>query len=552
MQHLSISNRLLTGLAVALALIVFLKNAWVAEDAFIVFRSLDQLAAGHGPIWNPHERVQVFTSPLWFWLQAALRRLSSQVYFNVIALSLALWMATVWIFKNHFRQAAWKLLFLVFLLTASVAFFDYTSSGLENSLAYFLIAILLRGYAGLFFTAPHPVPQAQAAHTQTSQTHHIRAVLIAAGLLLVTRHDLLLLILPLVAQVVYRRWRCFSARQWLGLGAMTLLPLAAWTLFSLLYYGFPFPNTAYAKLSTGIEKSALVSQGFRYFYASLRFDAITLMVIGAFLVLSLSNRLGLHARPVAYGVMANLAYVVYVGGDFMQGRFLSYAYLVSAVVLLTQAPSAWSRRSIRAQSRSVTHPIAIAQAAAVALALYLCFYPNTPLRSPLKVAQPTVEDIMFLGVAHERAFFAHDLSLWSYASFAQRSAEAAPQSVAQAWRNMGLELQVSPDSIRTASNIGLYGYWSGIEPILLDISALSDPLLARLPVLPPPPGETRQLRPGHYPRPVPEGYVETVRTGQNSIQDPELRQLYQDLKLITQSSELFSAQRLRAIAKLNF
>ena len=32
---------------------------------------------------------------------------------------------------------------------------------------------------------------------------------------------------------------------------IAFLPFVAWEGFSLLYYGVPFPNTAYAKLNTG-------------------------------------------------------------------------------------------------------------------------------------------------------------------------------------------------------------------------------------------------------------------------------------------------------------
>ena len=37
-------------------LLVFFKNAWVADDAYIAFRSVEQLFAGHGPRWNMDER----------------------------------------------------------------------------------------------------------------------------------------------------------------------------------------------------------------------------------------------------------------------------------------------------------------------------------------------------------------------------------------------------------------------------------------------------------------------------------------------------------------
>lgn len=46
--------------------LVFLNTAWVAEDAFITFRAVDNLLKGFGPVWNIGERVQVYTHPLWY------------------------------------------------------------------------------------------------------------------------------------------------------------------------------------------------------------------------------------------------------------------------------------------------------------------------------------------------------------------------------------------------------------------------------------------------------------------------------------------------------
>lgn len=54
---------LLCVVSVLVYILVFLKNAWVGDDAYILFCSLEQLLDGNGPRWNPHERVQVFTSP---------------------------------------------------------------------------------------------------------------------------------------------------------------------------------------------------------------------------------------------------------------------------------------------------------------------------------------------------------------------------------------------------------------------------------------------------------------------------------------------------------
>src|SRR5262245_20612451 len=41
------------------------RQRWVSEDAFIDFRVIEHLVAGHGPVFNLGERVEAFTNPLW-------------------------------------------------------------------------------------------------------------------------------------------------------------------------------------------------------------------------------------------------------------------------------------------------------------------------------------------------------------------------------------------------------------------------------------------------------------------------------------------------------
>ena len=47
--------------------VVILRAAWLADDAYITIRAVDNLVHGWGPRWNVAERVQVYTHPLWFW-----------------------------------------------------------------------------------------------------------------------------------------------------------------------------------------------------------------------------------------------------------------------------------------------------------------------------------------------------------------------------------------------------------------------------------------------------------------------------------------------------
>jgi len=66
---------------------VYLRNAWVGDDAYITFRTIDNLLAGYGLTWNVDERVQVFTHPLWMLLMVALRWITGEFYYTVLVLS---------------------------------------------------------------------------------------------------------------------------------------------------------------------------------------------------------------------------------------------------------------------------------------------------------------------------------------------------------------------------------------------------------------------------------------------------------------------------------
>jgi arabinofuranosyltransferase len=67
--------RLAEPLFLGLALLCFVALAryhwqYVADDAFIVFRYARNLLAGHGPVWNPGQAVEGYSSPLWLGLVA--------------------------------------------------------------------------------------------------------------------------------------------------------------------------------------------------------------------------------------------------------------------------------------------------------------------------------------------------------------------------------------------------------------------------------------------------------------------------------------------------
>ena len=477
---------LFAGLTVVLLVIV--RNAWVSEDAYITFRTIHNFVNGDGLRWNVDERVQAYTHPLWMLVVAGVYRFTGEPYFSSIALSIACSLAAIWIVMRHIITDRLLALPLFVTLIFSKAFIDYSTSGLENALLFALLAL----FYALYF-----------------RSRHCGWLTAVAALVGMTRIDAILLVLPSLASAI-RRDR--DPHRWLHVAA-GLLPLASWEAFSIVYYGFPFPNTAYAKLATGVRGSALAMQGVRYLVDSLRNDTITLTATAVVGVLCVARReLALH--PLSIGIALYVAYVVLVGGDFMSGRFLAAPFFC-AMIAASRLDAVIDRRSA-----------ALASVASAALGLLV------PVPTIVSGADPPRAWVEPSGIADERRYYYHLTGLL-------RLPADGPWPV------------IPPPPVRdgdgvvhafVSSNIGISGFGAGSAHIIDDL-ALADALLARLPAKP-------DWRIGHYQRNIPEGYRETVDAGINHIKDPEIAALYDELWRVT-AGPIWSWDRWRAIVRLN-
>ena len=496
----------LTALGFLVAIAVYVKIAWVSEDAYIIFRSIEQLFAGNGPIWNPHERVQVFTSPLWFWLLAGARVFSADVFLNAITLGLMLWVACLAVIRQVAGTGG-RFLLVVLLLVAANGFADFISSGLENSLLYLLLAMFVLLFGRMGDPAADTGPRV------------LIWLWFVAGLVLLTRLDQIFLVGPAMVGATWGRRQLLNRRLVARLLIAGVGPLGLWTVFSVIYYGIPFPNTAMAKLNTGISQWALLSQGTKYYLASIGSDTISIAAAGA--CVWWGRRIA-GVRLLAVGALLQFGYVAWVGGDFMLGRFLAGPYLV--LVLAAVALTDWQL----VERRAVW----------VGLLLYLVLYPHTPVNVPMHYPKPRFG----LGVLDERGYYNEVLSLWQYVA-SRRYGRDFPESPAC---TEAKEFRAGDEPVRVEKNIGVFGYLAGTEKIIIDSLALSDPLLARLPSLTP-------WRVGHYPREIPAGYVESLRhKNAGELEDARLQKLYEDLILITRSPDFFSTPRWQAILRQNF
>lgn len=449
-------------LAVFLGVLAFTavatSSAWMSDDAWITLRTVDMAQLGHGLVYNPGERVLAATHPLWLLLLLAVTTLTGEHAWTTLALSLILGTGTIAAVLWGIRgRGAGVVLLTAGLLAGCKALVDFTTSGLEGPLSHLLLALLTLEAMG----RARPLPLAWLA-----------------GAVVLTRMDHALLVGPLgLLALRAGGWRAAAAG----------LPLLTWLLGSWLYYGRALPNTAAAKLATGVPRGELVAQGLAYLSNSLAWDPLLLVTVAtAALLVGLAALREGHLGPAAallLGVLLYLAYVVAIGGDFMSGRFLAAPFLVSAVLLVRRGPPALL-------------------AGLVILGL---LGPRSPWTSGAAYDHRQLDPA---GIADERGFYFQTQGL-------------------RAWLRPGRgPLQPGrggEPEVRTMQTIGLDGYAAGPAVHVVDLYGLADPVLARLPC-----ACESGWRPGHWPRTPPEGYLEALRTGELDHVAPEHRALVAD------------------------
>ena len=184
-------------LAVALFLIVVFRGAWLCDDAFISFRTADNFVHGYGLTWNVHERVQCLHASL----------VAIAVFGGLLCDPGA-------ILHGHFPVPggvggsravfAWKIAASragaalgVLALTFSLAFVDYSTSGLENPLTHLLLALFL----WLYLTREATIGGEPIA--KLDRTPLLLSLL--AALAAVNRMDSTLLFVPSLAYLLFER-----------------------------------------------------------------------------------------------------------------------------------------------------------------------------------------------------------------------------------------------------------------------------------------------------------------------------------------------------------
>lgn len=290
-------------------------NRFIQDDAFISLRYARNLVEGDGLTWNQPgfgDRVEGYTNFLWTLILAVPLRLGVDP-FLFVSLAGVLMMPVTLILTYKLAVALFNSrpvgLAAALLLATNYTFSSYASGGLETHLQ------------ALLCTATLLLAVRCVAHQGGPTARRLLALSAVTGLALLTRLDSLLIAGPACAIAGYAVVRdARSPARLLLLAVPGAAIVGAWLAWKVGYYGELLPNTFYAKAAG----KSLPLRGVLYIVSFLCSYALAPFLVAVpFMAHRLWRLLGIP-RWLLVGAACTLwlAYLVNVGGDFMEFRFL--------------------------------------------------------------------------------------------------------------------------------------------------------------------------------------------------------------------------------------
>lgn len=428
---------LLLAVPIAWLLAGAFSHRWTSEDAFITFRVVDNLWQGHGPVFNPGERVEAYTHPLWLLILTVLAYPTGEIertalYVGLFLAAAAMALGLSAAIRLQRGQPSLYLPAGALAFAALPPVWDFSTSGLEMSLVLFWIAGSYKLLADVAHESRSPV---------TAMAWFSLGPLV--------RPDLAAFVAPFVAAVTFIRWHDVR-RNWLGSIAALLAIPVAYQLFRMVYFASLVPNPAFAKEAFQWMPARGLIYG-RNFVGTYSFwlPAAALAVVMIACV-PRCRRAIVPMAAILGGGLLHAVYVIAIGGDFMHARLL-----LPATFALTMAAAAVpvTRRPDHAVLRMC---IVIIAAWAVVCSL--------------RFRAPAIDDAV-AQIADERAFFVrlagvpHPVVLADYA--------------ASGWTFSASRFGTINNSL-CIGNVGLLGFSAGSGLRVIDTAGLADPITARL------------------------------------------------------------------------
>ncbi|WP_280925636.1 flagellar motor control protein ZomB [Nocardia abscessus] len=406
---------------IALTVVLFAiggwQRRWIADDGLIVLRTVRNLMAGNGPVFNEGERVETNTSTAWTYLVWFFSWLTqARLEYVVLGVALTVSLAAV-VFAMFGSARLWGGAGAGLLLPAGVLVYialpparDYVTSGLESGLVICWI--------GLLWWQLMRWSQAKSVRVPG-----LLGLVFLAGLAPLIRPEMTLvgalaLLMIFCAPMPESRLRPILLRAVIVVVA-GLVPLG-YQVWRMGYYGLPYPNTAVAKDAGG----AKWGQGFTYLWDLvgpyfLWAPLLVLLIAGVLAARTRARRTAPAEGDSARGWSAGRVrqwlrspsavvtlvlvsgflltlYALRVGGDFMHGRMLLpqlFLLLLPVAVLPIRVPQGGLRAATAAD-----WPLAALAVAFVGVTGWALFAADT-------TAIKTGTKITSTGIVDERVYY---------------------------------------------------------------------------------------------------------------------------------------------------
>ena len=408
---------------------------FTSDDAYITLRYARYAADGQGLVFNPGERVEGYSNPLWLGLLVAAARggldpVGAAKGLGLLAGLLAL-LFSVGILTRLTDRHGWLPYLGLLPLVTSAPLAVYAASGLETVLYACLLTAIV-----FCWLAPEPrawwavvLCALAAAFTRPEGMAVLAAVLIWRGLELTAAR-------PAAPDSARNGWRHYWLSVPVALGAMALFLLARHA-----YFGDGLPNTFYAK------------------------------------------------PPGAFGTMSLLSPLGYLRDYLLDGGMWLWLALLTWAVWTAGFPARKSLTLDRLQSAAIAALLLVAVQAALVLhargdwmALHRFLLPVTPLLVGLGVAglirvvpsRPVVVVVLALVTALNAIQIAQVRGEFLAGRYPYSVMAGQPQEQAGRW----LHDHFPPDTLLACKRIGGLSYFSGMP--LVDTLGLVDRRVAMI------------------------------------------------------------------------
>ncbi len=331
----------ITALIILLLVILAWINRFIQDDAFISFRYAEHLAQGKGLVWNEDYRVEGYTNFLWTVLMAIPFLIGIDPVWFAWGTGILLFTLTlVFTYKlcHKLLFNANQALLTTILLGTNCSFYHYATGGLETqlqTLTFVLAMYLLFSFIG----------------DKNLNPWKALAISMVMTVSLLTRMDSIIIIGTICTVILYHilktdKLKARSKIKFLCLVSMPLLVITgSWLLWKYSFYGGILPNTYYIK--GPIER--IRGFGLKYLYMFL--FSYLLIPFPFIFLLAIKKILKSERRDIA--IMLSMiafwcVYIILVGGDFMEFRFLVPIMPFSFIVLVWLLFNLISQRLTRA------------------------------------------------------------------------------------------------------------------------------------------------------------------------------------------------------------